>query len=81
MASFVAFVTAIYSASTVDNTTVGCFFADQEMEPPAILKKKLLMDRCESASCAQLESVQPTRLMDSLPLHLSVNPRSAVPFK
>jgi len=81
MALFVVFITTIYSASTVNNATVSCFSADQEMEPPVISKKKPPMDQRESGSCAQLESVEPTRSTDSLPLHLSVNLRSAVPFK
>ena len=38
MASFVAFMEAMYSALMVESATVGCFFDDQEMVPPAMSK-------------------------------------------
>src|ERR1700731_4601943 len=60
-ASLVAFAEAIYSASTVDRATVGCFFDDQETVLPATSKMKPAIERQSSASCAQSESVHPTR--------------------
>jgi hypothetical protein len=38
MASFVTLDAAMYSASTVDSMTVGCFFEAYDMEPPATSK-------------------------------------------
>src|ERR1700731_2485678 len=40
MASLVAFADAMYSASTVDNVTVGCFFKDHETVPCGDVKDK-----------------------------------------
>ncbi len=40
MASFVACVFAMYSASVVDNAIVGCRLLLQEMAPPPIMKTK-----------------------------------------
>ncbi|GLB44847.1 hypothetical protein LshimejAT787_1801840 [Lyophyllum shimeji] len=71
----------MYSASTVDSATVGCFFADQETEPPATSKTKPPTEHRESGSCAQFESVQPTRSVESLPFLPSTSPKLAVPVK
>ena len=44
-ASLVAFAEAMYSASTEEVVTVGCFFEDQVTELPATSKTKPLVDR------------------------------------
>ena len=38
IASLAAWVCVMYSASIVDNVTNSCFFEDQEMAPPSIIK-------------------------------------------
>src|SRR4051794_18970287 len=80
MASLVAFEAAMYSASTVDNATVGSFFDNQEIELPAMSKMKPPIDCLVSTSCAQSESVHPTRLTP-LPGPPKVSPKCTVPFK
>ena len=37
-ASFTACVAVMYSASIVDNVTIGCFLELQDMAPPSIMK-------------------------------------------
>ncbi len=44
MASFVACVFAMYSASVVDNAIIGCHLLFQEMAPPPIMKTNLVVD-------------------------------------
>ena len=61
IASFAAFDAAIYSDSTVDNAMVGCFFDDQATLLPVTSNTKPPIDHLVSGSCAQSESVQPTR--------------------
>jgi len=60
-ASLVAFADAIYSASTDDIATVGCFLDDHDMTSPPTSKANPLVDQRSSGSWAQFESVQPTR--------------------
>ena len=38
MASLVAWVSAMYSASVLERATTFCFFEDQEMVPPSSVK-------------------------------------------
>ena len=38
VASFVVAAVAIYSASVLERATDGCFFDDQLMAPPAVMK-------------------------------------------
>jgi len=45
MASLVALDDAMYSASTEEMATVACFFEDQEIELPTILKTKPLVEQ------------------------------------
>src|SRR4051794_29314757 len=80
MASLVAFEATMYSASMVDNAMVGCFFDDQEIEPPAMSKTKPPIDHLISTSCTQSESVHPTRSMPS-PGPPKVSPKCTMPFK
>ena len=80
IASFAAFDAAIYSASTVERATVGCFLDDHETGLPAIVKTNPPTERLESLSWAQSESVHLTNSNGSLrPPRVSM--KSAVPFK
>jgi len=73
MASFVAFADAIYSVSTDDVATVGCFFEDKAIEPPIDLQL--------SKSWTQLESVYLTRLKEFSSQYSKTKLKSAVPFR
>lgn len=75
IASLLAFDAAMYLALTIDSMIVGCFFADYDMDPPAMLNTNLLIEWHESIFCAQFESVQPTRLILLLLLLLNTNAR------
>jgi hypothetical protein len=50
MASFVACVFAMYSASVGDNVIVGCRLLLQEMAPPLIMKTNPVVDLLFSRS-------------------------------
>jgi hypothetical protein len=50
MASFVAWVFAMYSASVVDNVIAGCRLLLQEMAPPPMMKTNPVVDLLSSRS-------------------------------
>jgi hypothetical protein len=56
MASLVACVLAMYSASVVDKTIMGCRLLLQEMAPPPITNINLVVDLLSSRSSAQFAS-------------------------
>jgi len=81
MASFVVLKDAIYSASTKEVVTVGCYFDNNKTELPVISNRKLPMEHLLFESCTQFESVHPTKLV-ALNLEQSkTNFRSRVLFK
>jgi hypothetical protein len=61
MASLVAFVLAMYSASVVHKTIVGCRLLLQEMAPPPIMNTNPVVDLLSSRSPAQSASQYPTK--------------------
>ena len=81
MASFVTFDVAMYSASMVERATIGCFFDDQANLLPAMSNTKSPIDFCVSLSCAQSELVHPIKSTLSVPFHLRISTKCAVPFK
>jgi len=81
MASFVVFDAAMYSDSTVDSATVGCFLDDQATLLPATSNTKPLIDHLVSGSCAQYESVHPTKSILLVPCRPRVNEKCAVAFR
>ncbi len=64
MASFVACVFAMYSASMVDNAIVGCPLLLQEIAPPPIMKTNLVVDLLSSRSPPQSASQYPSTSLD-----------------
>ncbi len=60
----------IYSASTVDLATVGCFFEYQLIAPEFIIKQYPDVDFLSSISLAQSESVYPISFVGLLPLYI-----------
>ncbi len=61
IASLVACVLAMYSASVVDKEIVGCHLLFQEMVPPPIMNTNLVVDLLSSRSPAQSASQYPTK--------------------
>jgi len=50
MASLVAYILAMYSASVVDRAIVGCHLLLQEMAPPPIMNTNPVVDLLSSRS-------------------------------
>src|SRR5882672_8729778 len=71
IASLVADVAAIYSASVLERATESCFFDDQLTALPAIMKTCPMIDRRSFVSEAQSASTYPSGLMSMLPLKVS----------
>jgi hypothetical protein len=69
IASFVAWVFAMYSASVVDNAIVGCRLLLQEMAPPPIMKTNHVVDLLSSRSPLQSASQYPSISLDSVALN------------
>ncbi len=73
MASFVACVLTMYSASVVDRTIVGCRLLFQEMAPPPIMNTNLVVDFLSSRSPAQSTSQYPTKPRGANPPKRNLN--------
>ncbi len=66
MASFVACMFTMYSASVVDNAIVGCRLLLQEMAPPPIMKTNPMVDLLSSRSTPQSASQYPSISLDGV---------------
>jgi hypothetical protein len=61
MASLVTYILAMYSASVIDKVIVGYHLLFQEMAPPFIMNKNLMVDLLSSWSLAQFASQYSTK--------------------
>src|SRR5208337_1144349 len=66
IASFVACVRAMYSASVLESATVCCFLLLQVTEPPEIVKVYPAVERLSSRFPPQLASLYPSNCMSEL---------------
>ncbi len=66
MASFVAWVLAMYSASVVDNAIVGCRLLLQKMAPLPMMKTNLVVDLLFSRLPPQSTSQYPSTSLDGV---------------
>ncbi len=69
MASFVACMFAMYSASVVDNAIIGCRLLLQEMAPPLIMKTNPVVDLLFSRSPPQSASQYLSTSLDGVALN------------
>ncbi len=79
MASLIAYVLAMYSASVVDRAIMGCHLLLQKMAPPPIMNTNPMVDLLLSRSPTQSASQYPTKPWGANPRKHNLN--SKVPCK
>jgi len=81
IASFITLAKTIYSTSTKEVVTVGCFFEEEETESLSMSKINSLTKQQSSRSWAQLELVYPTKSKLSFVYLPKTKPKFIVPLR